>query len=76
MPFYELQPDRKPLRTYWRLPKRHRSCSHIYSNILKKIFAIDSIGFWSQPRFTLSVVDRMIPVNESPVIRSVPVAQI
>ncbi|MDR1486302.1 MAG: hypothetical protein LBT09_15975 [Planctomycetaceae bacterium] len=46
-------------------------------NIHEKILLqFDSVGAWSEQRFTLNVLERVIPVNESPVIWSVPVEQI
>jgi hypothetical protein len=42
----------------------------------KNLLQFDTVGAWSEQRFTLNVVERVIPVNESPVIRSVPVEQI
>jgi hypothetical protein len=77
MPFYELQLDQKSAKTYWRLSKRRGCCLYFYRNILEKnLLQFDFLGAWSEQRFTLNVVERMIPVNESPVIRSVPVEQI
>jgi hypothetical protein len=59
------------------LSKRRRNCPCIYRNIPEKnLLRFDSVGAWSEQRFTLNVVERVIPVNESPVIRSVPVEQI
>jgi hypothetical protein len=77
MPFYELQLDQKSAKTHWRLSKRRRNCLHFYRNFPEKnLRQFDSVGAWSEQRFTLNVVERVIPVNESPVIRSVPVEQI
>jgi hypothetical protein len=50
---------------------------HFYRNIPEKnLLQFDFLGAWSEQRFTLNVVERVIPVNESPVIRSVPIEQI
>jgi hypothetical protein len=77
MLFYELQLDRKPVRTYWRLSKRRRICLCIYRNIPENnLLQFDFLGDWSEQRFTLNVVERVIPVNESPVILFVPIEQI
>jgi hypothetical protein len=74
MSFYELQLDRKSVKTYWQLSKRRRNCLCIYRNIPEKnLLQFDSVDAWSEQRFSLNVVERVIPVNESPVIRSVPV---
>jgi hypothetical protein len=56
---------------------RQESCLHIYRNIPEKnLLQFDSVDAWSEQRFSLNVVERVIPINESPVIRSVPVEQI
>jgi hypothetical protein len=77
MSFYELQLDRRSIGKRWRLSKRHRNYLHIYRNILEKnLLQFDTVGAWSEQRFTLNVVEHVIPVNESPMICSVPVEQI
>jgi hypothetical protein len=59
------------------LPRRRGRCLYFYREVLEKnLLQFDSVGTWSEQRFTLNVVERVIPVNESPVIRSVPVEQI
>jgi hypothetical protein len=69
MLFYELQPDQKSVKTHWRLSKRQGRDLYFRRDILEKILLqFDFLGDWSEQRFTLNVVERVIPVNESPVI--------
>jgi hypothetical protein len=77
MLFNELQLDRKSIEKRWRLSKRWGSCLHFYRNFPEKnLRQFDTVGAWSEQRFTLNVVERVIPVNESPMIWSVSIEQI